>query len=64
MPVWIDVDSVREPATKLVTVDVGFGVGTCWVLQNRKAKQGKHFLENNFNVHSWDNTWQISTNNS
>lgn len=40
-------DSVREPVTKLVTGDVGFGVRTYWVLENRKAKEDKHFLEKN-----------------
>lgn len=47
MPISVDVDPVREPVKKLVTVDVGFGVRTYWVLEKRKPKEGKHFLDKN-----------------
>jgi len=39
-------ESVREPVTKLVTVDVVLGIRTYWVLgKTNKANEGQHFLK-------------------
>lgn len=63
MPSWIDVNSVRESITKLVTADVGLGVRTYCVLGKREKQMKLNTFQKRIHtVHSWSNTWQFLIN--